>query len=133
MSTETLEQLIAIRDGAPENFTMVSFCGGFYGTITPRGWILMNRTTRVSKYIYLGSLMAMRSLKDIEDKIELMEDKLRLDHLQNCNEIFNKRVGSNYGWRVDWNHNRIAVVDTGLKGVSIRSAIDEHMKATGDL
>jgi len=127
--SETLEELKAIVDNAPKcgtathidqrgSYIKDNFVGcQFYHLRI--GWIEFDRATR------------MRSLSDIKLIIELMEDKLRLDHLQKCNEVFNKRAGSNYGWRVEWNHNRIAVVDTGVSGVSIRRAIDEHIKKVG--
>lgn len=55
---------------------------------------------------------------------ELKQDKERLDLLDKCNSDFNERCGSNYGWRVDWNHNRIALVDTGIPKIDVRAAID---------
>tara|TARA_Y100001001_G_scaffold59284_2_gene56116 strand:- start:751 stop:1149 length:399 start_codon:yes stop_codon:yes gene_type:complete len=56
---------------------------------------------------------------------ELKLDKDRLDLLDNCNAEFNKKCGSNYGWHVDWNHNRIALVDTGIPKTDVRTAIDK--------
>lgn len=72
-SKDDLEELKSIIRGKPKGFTMVSFCGGFYGTITPRGWVLMNSKTRESRYVSIGSLMAMRSLLDIQRIIDFME------------------------------------------------------------
>lgn len=56
---------------------------------------------------------------------KLTQDKERLDLLDKCNAEFNQRMGSNYGWRVDWNHNRIALVDTGIPKTNVRTAIDK--------
>ena len=123
--SESLDELKAIVDNAPR-FAVALSDYGYY--VDDDCHAFVNGTWMENSDIGLT-----RSLSDIKRIIELMEDKLRLDHLQKCNEVFNKRVGSNYGWRVDWNHNRIAVVDTGLSGVSIRRAIDEHIKKVGDL
>ena len=135
--SETLEELKAIVDNAEESD---SFFDGRYlnSKLHARHHVKKYHQGGISENVYYDAPLyvdtkKLRSLSDIKRIIELMEDKLRLDHLQKCNEVFNKRVGSNYGWRVDWNHNRIAVVDTGLSGVSIRRAIDEHIKKVGDL
>lgn len=56
---------------------------------------------------------------------ELRQDKERLDLLDKCNAEFNKACGSNYGWKVDLNHNRIALVDTGIPKTDVRTAIDK--------
>jgi hypothetical protein len=53
-------------------------------------------------------------------------DTDRLDYLDSLNKEFNKRNNSNYGWEIDWNHNRIALHDIGPMGMSVRQAIDEH-------
>lgn len=136
MNAETLEELKAIVDDAPYGATECLIVRGEIYYLKLDGlhlneWLKShNSWTRNVKFEDVESI---RSLSDIKAIVKLMEDKNRLDHLQKCNEIFNKRIGSNYGWRVDWNHNRIAIVDTGLKGVTIRNAIDEHMRKAGDL
>lgn len=67
-----------------------------------------------------------------EEIKKLRKDARRLNYLDACNAEFNKKMGSNYGWKVDWNCNRIAVVDTGFAGVSVRQAIDEFIERRGD-
>lgn len=57
---------------------------------------------------------------------ELKQDKARLDYLDDLNAEMNARKGSNYGWSVDWNNNRVALNDTGLPKVDVRTAIDKH-------
>lgn len=130
--SEILEELKAVVDNAPDGATHYDSLATWKYKNLDRGTFLMPDGTgyKIDEFYPNETI---RSLADIKRIIELMEDKLRLDHLQKCNEIFNKRAGSNYGWRVDWNHNRIAVVDTGVSGVSIRRAIDEHIKKVGDL
>ena len=125
MSKETLEELKAIVDNAPECADEFFIYQGVANYIDNREnghqfkiWCEEEQEWVFSELIYGWQyIRGRRSLSDIEQIIELMEDKLRLDHLQKCNEVFNKRAGSNYGWRVDWNFNRIAVVDTGVIGL----------------
>lgn len=54
-------------------------------------------------------------------------DSARLDWLDEANRRANARNGTVYGWRVDVNHNRMALTDHNLPALSVRQAIDETM------
>ena len=71
------------------------------------------------------SVLSCQLDSHIERVAELERDKERLDLLDECNAEFNSRCGSNYGWKVDWNHNRIALVDTGIPKTDVRTALDD--------
>jgi len=130
MKNESLEELKSIIDNAPEGATHLDDINTYWKVNSEFDYYFHDG----NQWDYSEPLEnGTRSLSDIKRIIELIEDEKRLDHLQKCNQIFNGRAGSNYGWRVDWNHNRIAILDTGLKGVTIRNAIDEHIKKMGDL
>lgn len=84
---------------------------------------------------YPLSPLAKMTVKDCRDLIKAnhkempdnsITDTGRLDYLDSLNKEFNKRNNSNYGWEIDWNHNRIALHDIGPMGMSVRQAIDEH-------
>jgi hypothetical protein len=53
------------------------------------------------------------------------EDTARLDWLDQVNTRTNDRVGTNYGWKFDINHNRAALTDHNLPAMHVRAAIDE--------
>ena len=57
-----------------------------------------------------------------------IKDKNRLDFLDQINAEFNKRMGSSYGWAIDWNHNRIALHDMDPMRMTVRQAIDAKMQ-----
>lgn len=130
---ESLGELKAIFAGKPDGAQSVMMvCNPIYVKLENGFWYA---ACKGQEWLQVTDKQIgnMRSLSDIERIIELMEDEIRLDHLQKCNEAFNKRAGSNYGWRVDWNHNRIALIDTGASGVSVRKAIDDHVEKVGSL
>jgi hypothetical protein len=54
------------------------------------------------------------------------EDSARLDYLDELNRKANERANSSYGWRLDINHNRVALADCHLPGLTAREAIDAH-------
>ena len=61
---------------------------------------------------------------------ELEADKARLDWLDSANEEMNLRTGTHYGWRFDWNGNRVAILsDMHLPPLSVREALDNAMGA----
>lgn len=135
MSKETLEELKAIDSNQPKDGTAQIYNGEYWKQTKNLTFYVWSNVRGFYEWVPDApkDLCSLRSMSDIKRIIELTEDKMRLDHLQKCNEIFNERAGSNYGWKVDCNHNRIAIVDTGLKGVSIRNAIDDHIKRTPNL
>jgi|SRR5581483_3930796 len=53
------------------------------------------------------------------------EDTVRLNYLDLRNQRKNERTGSNYGWKLEENHNRIALSDHNLPKLTVRQAIDE--------
>lgn len=53
-----------------------------------------------------------------------LEDRARLDWLDQVNANSNSRNGTTYGWRYDINHNRAALTDCNYPALSIREAID---------
>lgn len=55
------------------------------------------------------------------------KDKARLDYLDCLNDRLNERSMSDYGWKLDINHNRVALSDSNAPSLSVREAIDEHM------
>jgi len=57
---------------------------------------------------------------------EIKADRDRLNHLDKLNSEFNERNGTQYGWQIDWNHNRIALIDSCPMQKSVREAIDNH-------
>ena len=58
-------------------------------------------------------------------------DTKRLDWLDKSNAAMNDRNGTVYGWKLDWNHNRIALTDSNWPAKTIREAIDEAMGKGG--
>lgn len=63
--------------------------------------------------------------KAAEERLaEVDSDADRLDYLDTCNTGFNHRNGTRYGWKLDWNHNRIALTDHNLPPLTVREAID---------
>lgn len=131
---KALEDLKAIIANAPDGASHYSVSEQTYYKFKCECWMWCSKGKSLFSFVQDDEVCNdLRSLSDIERIIELMEDESRLDHLQKCNEIFNARAGSNYGWKVDWNHNRIAIVDIGVRGVTIRMAIDDHIKKVGDL
>lgn len=57
---------------------------------------------------------------------ELKADRSRLNYLDKLNTEFNERNGTQYGWKIDWNHNRIALIDSCPMQRTVREAIDEQ-------
>jgi hypothetical protein len=55
-------------------------------------------------------------------------DSARLDYLDKRNARKNESNGTVYGWKVNENHNRIALEDHAWPAVSVREAIDRAMK-----
>jgi hypothetical protein len=62
-----------------------------------------------------------------EKMLENKKDSERLDWLDKKNSAMNERCGSNYGWKFDVNHNRIALTDHNLPKHTVREAIDAAM------
>lgn len=74
---------------------------------------------------YIAELKAAAG-KQPETLDSPVTDTDRLDYLDSLNKEFNERNNSNYGWEIDWNHNRIALHDSDPMRKSVREAIDEH-------
>lgn len=55
-------------------------------------------------------------------------DSQMLDFLDEMNKQKNERNGSRYGWRLEENHNRIALTDSNFPALSVRDAIKAAMK-----
>lgn len=56
-------------------------------------------------------------------------DSERLDFLDRCNRQMNERYGTEYGWRFDWNHNRVCMLsDSNIPAISVRDALDRAME-----
>ena len=55
------------------------------------------------------------------------QDAERLNHLDALNARKNANYGTSYGWRIEENHNRIALSDHWFPALTVRQAIDEHM------
>jgi hypothetical protein len=53
-------------------------------------------------------------------------DKRRLDYLDELNARQNEHYGTKYGWRININHNRVALEDHAYPALSVRQAIDAH-------
>lgn len=53
-------------------------------------------------------------------------DTERLDYLDQLNGKLNTKSGSNYGWRLEVNHNRVALMDHDPVKKTVREAIDGH-------
>lgn len=83
----------------------------------------MNGKITVDRSVLIGLLQITETLDDANRN---NHDTARLDYLDQLNAEFNKRNSSNYGWRIEWNHNRIALVDSCPKQRTVREAIDEH-------
>ena len=64
----------------------------------------------------------------VEAAEKQLKDTQRLDFLDQINAEFNKRMGSSYGWAIDWNHNRIALHDMDPMRMTVRQAIDAKMQ-----
>ena len=54
-------------------------------------------------------------------------DRARLDFLDKVNKRFNKTNGTEYGWKLSFNHNRILLDDSNIHALSVRKAIDIAM------
>ena len=67
---------------------------------------------------------ALSTPADTSEIDRLVADAGRLDYLDERNAQKNKRNGTQYGWRLSENHNRIALEDNHYPAVSVREAID---------
>jgi len=85
-------------------------------------------------YVQRSDLIALLEQFSVIDEIarsfqreaaEHLKDTQRLNFLDQLNEEFNQRMGTNYGWSIDWNCNRIALHDMDAAGQNIREAIDK--------
>lgn len=81
------------------------------------------RITLEQYNIIRAALTAQPKQPDVN--AELLEDKKRLDFLDLLNARQNERYTSNYGWKIDINHNRVALTDHNFPKLSVREAIDE--------
>lgn len=61
-----------------------------------------------------------------------LEDRARLDWLDQVNANANDRNKTTYGWRFDINHNRAALTDHNHPALSVREAIDVARGALGE-
>lgn len=65
---------------------------------------------------------------------EILKDIRRLSFLHLANKHMNEHNRTVYGWRLEANHNRIALTDHNLPALSVREAIDDAMeKAAANL
>ncbi|MDB5975115.1 MAG: hypothetical protein JWR07_1875 [Nevskia sp.] len=55
---------------------------------------------------------------------QLLTDAERLDFLDSMNARKNVQNGTTYGWKLEENHNRIALSDHNFPALSVRAAID---------
>lgn len=58
---------------------------------------------------------------------EILKDIRRLNFLHLANKHMNERNRTVYGWKLEANHNRIALTDHNLPALSVRQAIDNAM------
>lgn len=89
-------------------------------------WIFQDDGNDYPESLSCPVVMAPEKLRELLAFRDGRLDAERLDYLDSLNKEFNERNGSNYGWEIDWNHNRIALHDIGPMGMSVRQAIDEH-------
>ena len=95
--------------------------------------ILIARDPKYGDWEYPGQ--AYRHIKaeyeELQARVKSLEaDKARLDWLDSANEEMNLRTGTHYGWRFDWNGNRVAILsDMHLPPLSVREALDNAMGA----
>ena len=54
------------------------------------------------------------------------DDTNRLDYLDQLNGKLNQKSGSKYGWRLEVNHNRVALMEHDPMKQSVREANDSH-------
>jgi hypothetical protein len=59
---------------------------------------------------------------------ETNSDKERLDYLDSLNQKLTDKYGIKYGWKLDMNHNRVALTDSNNPPLSVRDAIDDFRK-----
>ena len=78
---------------------------------------------------YAGNPRQSRAdtIRSIRERHGYTNDSVRLDWLDEVNANSNERVGSDYGWKYDINHNRAALTDCNFPKLTIRQAIDEAM------
>jgi hypothetical protein len=77
---------------------------------------------------FTGTVTPVVVLELIRRLREAEKDSDRVNWLDKKNAEMNARTNSNYGWKFDVNHNRIALTDCNWPNHTARQAIDEAMK-----
>lgn len=102
--------------------SMVEECDAGYETINARVYCDSELSPYVQWHLY-----DCEPYTDLTGEVaQLREDKARLDYLDCLNDKFNQRNRTIYGWKLDWNHNRISLQDSHYPAHSVREAIDTH-------
>lgn len=107
-----------------------------------RGWMalcaehaakLLLDVTPIAKLLEAGETLAAQTdhpAREAErENAALLADKARLDFLDRMNARKNGQNNTFYGWKLEENHNRIALSDHHSPAMDVRAAIDAAIRS----